>query len=147
MRAVLQRVSRGRVSVDGAAVAEIGAGLVILLGVGQGDTAVEADALAEKTSVLRIFPDDEGKMNRSLIDAGGEALVVSQFTLYADTAQGRRPSFLGAADPARAEPLVRRFAERLQQAGVPTRLGVFGAHMRVEIENDGPVTITLEREA
>jgi D-tyrosyl-tRNA(Tyr) deacylase len=126
-------------------VAEIGPGLVILLGVRRGDTAAEADALAEKTSTLRVFEDDAGKMNRSVLDAGGDALVVSQFTLLADTAKGRRPSFLDAADPAEAEPLVRRFAERLSQAGVATRLGVFGAHMLVEIENDGPVTILLER--
>ena len=145
MRAVLQRVRRGRVSVGGASVAEIGPGLVILIGVGRGDTAAEAVALAEKTSLLRIFEDSDGKMNRSLIDAGGEALVVSQFTLYADTAKGRRPSFLGAADPTEAELLVRRYADGLQQAGIATRLGVFGAHMLVEIENDGPVTIILER--
>jgi len=145
MRAVLQRVRRGRVSVDGATVAEIGAGLVILLGVGRGDTPAEAEALAEKTGVLRIFEDADGKMNRSVIDSGGEALVVSQFTLYADTAKGRRPSFLDAADPADAEPLVRRYAEDLQRAGIGTRLGVFGAHMLVEIENDGPVTVILER--
>lgn len=145
MKAVLQRARRGRVSVDGHVVAEIGPGLVVLLGVGQGDSAAEADALAEKTSVLRIFEDDQGKMNRSLLDAGGAALVVSQFTLFADTLKGRRPSFLDAADPALAEPLVRRYADRLRQAGVPTQLGVFGAHMLVEIENDGPVTILLER--
>ena len=145
MRAILQRVRRGRVSVEGATVAEIGPGLVILLGVGRGDGAAEADSLAEKTSVLRIFEDEHHKMNRSLVEAGGEALVVSQFTLYADTAKGRRPSFLDAADPAEAEPLVQRYAERLRQAGIPTRLGVFGAHMLVEIENDGPVTFILER--
>ncbi len=145
MRVVLQRVRRGRVSVDGQVVAEIGPGLVILLGVGRGDTAAEADALAEKTSVLRVFEDENGKMNRSLLEVGGEALVVSQFTLYADAAKGRRPSFLDAADPAEAEPLVRRYADWLQQAGITTRLGVFGAHMLVEIENDGPVTIVLER--
>jgi D-tyrosyl-tRNA(Tyr) deacylase len=133
------------VSIEGATVAEIGPGLVILLGVGRGDGAAEAESLAEKTSVLRIFEDEAGKMNRSLVEAGGEALVVSQFTLYADTAKGRRPSFLDAADPAEAEPLVQHYAERLRQAGIPTQLGVFGAHMLVEIENDGPVTITLER--
>jgi D-tyrosyl-tRNA(Tyr) deacylase len=144
MRAILQRARRGRVSVDGESVAEIGAGLVILLGVGRGDTAADAEALATKTTVLRIFEDDAGKMNRSLVDAGGEALVVSQFTLYADTAKGRRPSFLDAADPAEAEPLVRRYAEGLRRAGIATHLGVFGAHMLVEIENDGPVTIVLE---
>jgi D-tyrosyl-tRNA(Tyr) deacylase len=145
MRAVLQRVRRGRVSVDGRSVAEIGRGLVILLGVGRGDTAAEAESLAEKTALLRIFADDEDKMNRSLVDVGGEALVVSQFTLLADASQGRRPSFIAAADPGVAEPLVRRYAERLAAAGVPTRLGVFGAHMLVEIDNDGPVTILLER--
>ncbi len=146
MRAVIQRVRRGRVSVDGRAVAEIGPGAVILLGVGRGDTPQDAGWLAEKTAVLRIFEDDEGKMNRSLLEAGGEALVVSQFTLYADSRKGRRPSFLDAADPAEAEPLVRSFAESLHLAGVPVRLGEFGAHMLVEIENDGPVTILLERE-
>jgi len=146
MRAVIQRVRSGRVSVSGRLVAEIGAGAVILLGVGRGDTAEEARWLAEKTSVLRIFEDDEGKMNRSLIESGGEALVVSQFTLYADSHKGRRPSFLDAADPSEAEPLVRSFAEGLRLAGVPSRLGEFGAHMLVEIENDGPVTIVLERE-
>jgi D-tyrosyl-tRNA(Tyr) deacylase len=145
MRAVLQRVRHGRVSVRGEAVAEIGAGLVILLGVGRGDTLAEAEALAEKTGVLRIFEDADGKMNRSIVESGGEALVVSQFTLYADTAKGRRPSFLDAADPAEAEPLVQRYAEGLQRAGIATRLGVFGAHMLVEIQNDGPVTILLER--
>jgi len=147
MRAVIQRVRRGRVSVEGRAVAEIGPGAVILLGVGRGDTPQEAGWLAEKTAVLRIFEDGDGKMNRSLVEAGGEALVVSQFTLYADSRKGRRPSFLDAADPAEAEPLVRSFAESLQKAGVPVRLGEFGAHMLVEIENDGPVTILLERTA
>jgi D-tyrosyl-tRNA(Tyr) deacylase len=146
MRAVIQRVRRGRVSVDGHTVAEIGAGAVILLGVGRGDTTDEARWLADKTSVLRIFQDDEGKMNRSLLEAGGEALIVSQFTLYADSRKGRRPSFIDAADPAEAEPLVRHFAECLSRAGVPSRMGEFGAHMLVEIENDGPVTILLERE-
>ena len=145
MRAVIQRVRRGRVSVDGRSVAEIGPGAVILLGVGRGDTQDGARWLAEKTSVLRIFEDSEGKMNRSLLEAGGEALVVSQFTLYADTRKGRRPSFLDAAEPGEAEPLVRYFAECLGRAGIPSRLGEFGAHMLVEIENDGPVTILLER--
>ena len=144
MRAVIQRVRRGRVSVDGRLVAEIGAGAVILLGVGRGDSAEDARRLGEKTCLLRIFEDDDGKINRSLLDTGGEALVVSQFTLYADSRKGRRPSFLDAADPGEAEPLVRSFAESLRQAGVPSRLGEFGAHMLVEIENDGPVTIVLE---
>jgi D-tyrosyl-tRNA(Tyr) deacylase len=146
MRAVIQRVRRGRVSVDDRTVAEIGPGAVILLGVGRGDTPQEALWLAEKISSLRIFEDDEGKMNRSLLEAGGEALVVSQFTLYADSRKGRRPSFLDAADPAEAEPLGRSFAESLRRSGVPVRQGEFGAHMLVEIENDGPVTILLERE-
>lgn len=145
MRAVIQRVRRGRVSVAGRTVAEIGNGAVILLGVGRGDGPDEARWLAEKASQLRIYEDDQGKMNRSLVEVGGEALVVSQFTLYADTQKGRRPSFLDAADPSEAEPLVKEFASALDRAGVPTRLGEFGAHMLVEIENDGPVTIVLER--
>jgi len=147
MRAVLQRVRRGRVSVDGRPVAEIGAGLVILLGVGRGDTVEQADWLAEKTAALRIFEDDQGKMNRSIVEGEGAALVVSQFTLYADTRKGRRPSFLDAADPSQAEPLVLRFADRLRAAGIPVQTGTFGAHMLVEIENDGPVTVLLERSA
>jgi D-tyrosyl-tRNA(Tyr) deacylase len=145
MRALLQRVRRGRVSVDGRTVAEVGPGLVVLLGVGRGDTSAEAEWLAEKTSGLRIFEDDDGKMNRSLLDSGGAALVVSQFTLYADAGKGRRPSFIDAADPEVAEPLVRRYADGLRRAGVSVGLGEFGAHMLVEIENDGPVTILLER--
>lgn len=145
MRLVLQRVRRGRVSVDGRPVAAIGPGLVILIGVGQADTPDAADGLAEKVSTLRVFEDPQGKTNLSLLDIGGQALVVSQFTLYADTRKGRRPSFLDAALPESAEPLVRRFAEALTARGVPTQTGVFGAHMLVEIENDGPVTILLER--
>ncbi len=126
-------------------VAETGPGLVILLGVGRGDDEATAVWLAEKAAALRVFEDDAGKMNRSAAEIGGEALVVSQFTLYADTRKGRRPSFLDAADPAQAEPLVGTFARALTAAGVPARLGEFGAHMLVEIENDGPVTILLER--
>ena len=145
MKAVLQRVRRGRVSVDDRTVAEIGRGLVILLGVGQGDTESEARWLAEKCAVLRVFEDTEGKTNLSILDVEGEAIVVSQFTLHADTSKGRRPSFIKAADPKIAEPLVTHFAEHLAAQGVPTQLGVFGAHMLVEIENDGPVTILLER--
>ena len=147
MRAVLQRVRRGRVAVAGRRVAEIGAGLVVLLGVGRGDTAADADWLAEKVATLRIFEDGEGKSNLSVQDVGGAALVVSQFTLYADTRKGRRPSFLDAALPEAAEPLVQRFGERLASLGIPVQSGVFGAHMVVEIENDGPVTIWLERTA
>jgi D-tyrosyl-tRNA(Tyr) deacylase len=145
MRAVLQRVRRGRVSVDDRTIAEISRGLVILVGVGQGDTESEARWLAEKCAVLRVFEDAEGKTNLSVLDVEGEALVVSQFTLHADTSKGRRPSFIRAADPKIAEPLVTHFAECLAAQGVPTQLGVFGAHMLVEIENDGPVTILMER--
>lgn len=144
MRAVLQRVRRGKVSVEGRTVAEIGPGLVILLGVGHNDTEEVARALAEKTANLRIFEDDQGKMNLSVRDKDGAAIVVSQFTLYADARRGRRPSFTDAALPDTARPLVDRFAEFLAEQGVPTQTGEFGAHMLVEIENDGPVTILLE---
>ena len=145
MKAVLQRVRRGCVSVDDRTIAEISRGLVILLGVGQGDTESEASWLAEKCAVLRVFEDAEGKTNLSVLDVNGEAIVVSQFTLHADTRKGRRPSFIKAADPKIAEPLVTLFAEHLAAQGVATQLGIFGAHMLVEIENDGPVTILLER--
>ncbi len=145
MRAVVQRVRRGKVSVAGSAIAEIGPGYVILLGVGQGDTEAQARWLAEKIAVLRVFEDEAGKSNLSIQDVGGEAIVVSQFTLYADSHKGRRPSFIHAAPPAVAEPLVNRFQELLQGQGVPCQAGEFGAHMLVEIENDGPVTIILER--
>jgi D-tyrosyl-tRNA(Tyr) deacylase len=145
MRLVLQRVRRGRVTVDGKEVAAISRGLVILAGVGQDDTAEQADWLAAKVAGLRIFEDAEGKTNLSIGEVGGQALVVSQFTLYADATKGRRPSFIFAALPEVAEPLVQRFADSLAALGVPTQTGVFGAHMLVEIENDGPVTILLER--
>lgn len=144
MRIVLQRVKSGSVLVAGHAVAEIGKGLVILLGIGPRDGEEQAQALSEKIASLRIFEDEQGKMNRSLLDVGGEAIVVSQFTLYADTRKGRRPSFTDAALPETARPLVERFAELLRYLGVPTQTGEFGAHMLVEIENDGPVTIWLE---
>jgi D-tyrosyl-tRNA(Tyr) deacylase len=147
MRAVLQRVRRGRVAIEGRPVAEIGPGLVILLGVGVGDTAAEAEWMAEKAVTLRIFEDPDGKTNLSIQDVSGSALVVSQFTLYADTRKGRRPSFLDAGLPDAAAPLVERFASRLAEHGVPVERGVFGAHMVVEIENDGPFTIWLERSA
>lgn len=146
MRALVQRVRWGRVSVDERPVAEIGPGLVILLGVGQEDGESEADWLAGKIAHLRIFEDQAGKMNRSLVDVGGEALVVSQFTLYADSRKGRRPAFTAAAPPERAQPLVDYFAHALRRLGVPTQLGEFGAHMLVEIANDGPVTIWVERD-
>lgn len=145
MRVVIQRVSRGRVVVQGRLVAEIGAGLVILLGIGPEDGDEQARYLAEKIANLRIFEDDDGKMNRSLLDMGGGVIVVSQFTLYADTRKGRRPSFTDAALPEIASPLVERFAAMLRQLGVPTQTGEFGAHMLVEIVNDGPVTIWMER--
>lgn len=144
MKAVVQRARRGRVSVDGRTVAEIGAGLVILLGIGPEDEPEKAKAMARKIAFLRIFSDEQGKMNLSLRETGGSAIVVSQFTLYADTHKGHRPSFVGAAPPDTAHPLVDCFAAALDKEGVPTQTGEFGAHMLVEIENDGPVTILLE---
>ena len=146
MRLVLQRVQRGSVSVEGKEIARIGQGLVILVGVGHEDSAEHANWLAEKCANLRVFEDSQGKTNLSIKDVEGEALVVSQFTLYADTRKGRRPSFIKAALPEVAEPLVKVFAERLEMSGVPVQMGEFGAHMLVEIENDGPVTIILERD-
>lgn len=145
MRALLQRVTSGKVIVENQTVASIGHGLVILLGIGHGDGEDQARFLAEKIATLRIFEDDEGKFNLSILDKGGEAIVVSQFTLYADTRKGRRPSFTDAALPEVAAPLVDKFAELLRAQGVPTQTGVFGAHMLVEIENNGPVTIWLEK--
>jgi D-tyrosyl-tRNA(Tyr) deacylase len=130
--------------VNGEAIARIEKGLVVLLGVGQSDSEEQARLLAEKIANLRIFEDVEGKMNLSLLQINGAAIVVSQFTLYADAAKGRRPSFVGAAAPEVAEPLVMKFAEMLTRLGVPTQTGKFGAHMLVEINNDGPVTIWLE---
>lgn len=146
MRVIIQRVRQGRVSVQGRAVAEIGAGVVILLGIGLQDGEEQARYLVGKIANLRIFEDEDGKMNRSLLDIGGGAIVVSQFTLYADTRKGRRPSFTDAAPPEIASPLVERFAELLRRQGVPTQTGEFGAHMLVEIANDGPVTIWMERQ-
>jgi D-tyrosyl-tRNA(Tyr) deacylase len=145
MRALIQRVSSGKVIVDGQTIAQIGQGLVILLGIGHGDGEEQAVFLAEKTANLRIFEDEAGKTNLSILDVGGEAIVVSQFTLYADTRKGRRPSFTDAALPDLAAPLVERFAGLLRGHGVPTQTGQFGAHMLVEIHNDGPVTIWLEK--
>lgn len=144
MRVVLQRVRRGRVSVAGRSIAEIGPGLVILLGIGPQDGEGQARYLVEKIANLRIFEDEAGKMNRSLLESGGQAIVVSQFTLYADTRKGRRPSFTDAAPPEIASLLVERFAELLREQGVAAQTGEFGAHMLVEIENDGPVTILIE---
>ena len=146
MRALLQRVSHASVTVDGNIVGQIGQGLLVLLGVGQGDGEAQVKVLADKIAYLRIFGDDEGKMNRSLLDIGGEVLVVSQFTLYADTRRGRRPGFTDAAPPSLAEPLVERFKEAIAAYGLKVAGGVFGAYMQVELVNDGPVTIWLDSE-
>ena len=146
MRALLQRVSRASVTVDEQVVGKIGQGLLVLLGVGRDDSEVHVKALADKIVYLRIFGDDEGKMNRSLLDIGGEVLVVSQFTLYADTRRGRRPSFTDAAPPSIAEPLVERFKDAIAAYGLTVADGIFGAYMQVELLNDGPVTIWLDSE-
>jgi D-tyrosyl-tRNA(Tyr) deacylase len=146
MRAVIQRVREATVSVDGVVVGQIGPGLLVLLGVGGGDGLAEAALLAEKIAHLRIFPDDEGRFNRALLDAGGSALVVSQFTLYADVRRGRRPSFSDAAQPELAAPLVEAFVAALRRQGVTVATGSFGAHMQVALINDGPVTIILDSE-
>ena len=145
MRAVVQRVRRASVAVDGEPTRVIGPGLLILIGVAHADTEAEARWMAEKCANLRIFSDDAGKMNRSLLEAGGEALVVSQFTLYGDARKGRRPSFVHAAPPERADRLYLRMAECLREAGVArVETGTFQAHMLVSLENDGPVTILLD---
>jgi D-tyrosyl-tRNA(Tyr) deacylase len=144
MRAVVQRVSSARVTVDGVVVGEIGAGVCVLLGVASGDTEVTAERLAGRIARLRVFENEDGRFDRSLLDAEGAALVVSQFTLIADTSKGNRPSFSGAARPERAEPLYKAFCDALRTCGVPTEQGAFGERMRVEITNDGPVTIVLE---
>jgi D-tyrosyl-tRNA(Tyr) deacylase len=146
MRALLQRVSRASVTVNGRVVGEIGPGFLVLLGIGSDDSETQIRTLAEKIVHLRVFEDDEGKMNRSLLDTGGQVLVVSQFTLYADTRKGRRPSFTGAAPPAIAEPLCERFKDAVAAYGLQVAGGVFGAHMDVELLNDGPVTIWLDSE-
>lgn len=144
MRTVLQRVSRASVSVEGAEVASIGSGLCLLVGVAPADGPHEVDVTAGKVAGLRIFPDEEGRMNRSISDVGGEILVVSQFTLLGDVKKGRRPSFAGAAGPERAEPLIGELVAALRLRGIPTSEGVFGAHMVVELVNDGPVTLVLD---
>lgn len=145
MRLLIQRVSQASVTVDEQTISSIGNGLLILVGVGHDDGEEQAKFLAEKAANLRIFEDEQGKTNLSVLDVKGEAIVVSQFTLYADTRKGRRPSFIDAALPEVAEPLVARFAELLRGHGVPTQTGKFGAHMLVEIHNNGPVTIWLEK--
>ena len=145
MRAVVQRVKKASVSVDGKVVGAIGPGLMILVGVKEGDTEAEAQWLASKVATLRIFGDDEGKLNRSVLDMGGKALVVSQFTLYADCRKGRRPSFVEAARPEVADPLVDKFVEFLHTEGLHVETGIFQAEMLVEIYNDGPVTVIIDK--
>lgn len=144
MRAVIQRVSEASVTVAGQVVGQIGRGLLVLLGVGHADGPGEAQQLAAKIAAMRIFPDDDGRFNRSVLDVGGAVLVVSQFTLYADTRRGRRPGFSDAAPPELAAPLVDTFADALRAQGLEVALGRFGAHMQVALVNDGPVTIMLD---
>ena len=147
MRAVVQRVTEASVAVGGEIVARIGPGLLALVAARHGDDAAAARWLAEKLVHLRIFDDDEGKLNRSVLDTGGSALIVSQFTLYGDARKGRRPSYIDAAPPEAAEPLVEAVAEAMRGLGVPTQTGRFRAHMRVTLVNDGPVTLILETPA
>ena len=145
MRLLIQRVSRASVTVNEQTISRIGKGLLILLGIGHADGEEQAAFLAEKVANLRIFEDEQGKTNLSILDVKGEAIVVSQFTLYADTRKGRRPSFIDAAMPEVASGLVDRFVQLLREHGVPTQTGQFGAHMQVQIHNDGPMTIWLEK--
>lgn len=145
MRIVAQRVVEARVTVEGETVGEIGQGLLLLVGIGRGDDEKELRWLANKVLDLRIFEDEEGRMDRSLLDVGGAILAVPQFTLYGDVRKGRRPSFDRAAPPQEAAPLFQRFVEQLKQSGLLVEQGVFGAHMEVELLNDGPVTLILER--
>ncbi|GIV57844.1 MAG: D-tyrosyl-tRNA(Tyr) deacylase [Bacteroidetes bacterium] len=148
MVALVQRVREAHVEVDGEVVGRIGRGLLILLGVHTSDTEAEADWLAKKCAQLRIFPDEAGRMNRSVCDIGGEALVVSQFTLYGDARKGNRPSFVASAPPERAEPLYAYFTDRLaEHLGRPVPTGVFGAMMNVHLVNEGPVTLWVEKRA
>lgn len=144
MRALVQRVSEARVTVDGTVRGAIGTGLLVLLGAAGGDGPAEADTLARKAAVLRVFPDADGRMNRDVREAGGGVLVVPQFTLYGDARRGRRPDFVRAARPEVAEPLFERFCATLAAEGVPVARGVFRAHMQVALVNDGPVTLLLE---
>ena len=144
MRALLQRTTAASVRVAGEVVGEIDRGLVILVGIGPEDTEATADQMAQKSAELRLFRDDAGRTNRSLLDTGGGALVISQFTLYADTRRGRRPGFTGAAPPDDAERLYERFADALRELGVTVATGRFGAEMAVELVNDGPFTIWLD---
>jgi len=144
MRVLVQRVSHASVTVDGGLVAEIGAGLLALVGVAHGDSAAAARKLAAKTARLRVFQDSAGLMNLAVPDVGGEVLAVSQFTLYADTSRGNRPSFTAAAAPSQGEAVYEAYVAALRAEGVPVKTGIFGAHMLVELLNDGPVTILLE---
>ncbi|HEX5672280.1 MAG TPA: D-aminoacyl-tRNA deacylase [Acidimicrobiia bacterium] len=146
MRAVVQRVIRAQVEVEGRIVGEIGTGLVALVGVMASDGLADANALAQKLVDLRVFADDDGKMNRSVIDVAGAILVVSQFTLYGDVRRGRRPSFTEAAPPARAQPLIEAVVEATGSRGVRVERGAFGAHMQLAMTNDGPVTLIIEIE-
>jgi D-tyrosyl-tRNA(Tyr) deacylase len=145
MRAVVQRVSSAQVRVKGEVVGKTGKGLLILLGVAPTDTDAEADWMAEKCAGLRIFEDDEGKMNRSLQEVGGEALVISQFTLFGDCRKGKRPSFVGAAPPEVAEKLYEKFVAALRNRGIRTETGIFAARMEVELTNYGPVTLIIDK--
>lgn len=145
MRALIQRVSEAQVSLDDQVHASIGGGILVLLGVSKEDSQAELDWVARKTVNLRIFSDDEGKMNRSLLDIGGEALIVSQFTLYGNTAKGNRPGFDQAMEPSAAEALYERFCDTVERYGVPVKRGVFGGDMAVSLVNDGPVTLLVEK--
>ena len=144
MRAIIQRVNSSQVIVEGKTIADISKGMLILLGIGPDDDQAKSTAMAKKLAQLRIFEDEQGKMNLSLLDTGGAAIVVSQFTLFADTRKGNRPSFVGAAPPEKASPLVDHFVGELRKFGIPTQTGEFGAHMLVNLQNDGPVTIWME---
>ena len=147
MRVVLQRVSRASVTIDGRTAGAVGRGFCLLVGLTHGDTDATVDWMADKVAGLRLFSDADGKMNLGLVEVGGAVLVISQFTLYGDTAKGRRPSFVDAARPEQAIPLYERFVAALGQRGLQVATGEFGAHMEVEIHNDGPVTLILERNA
>ncbi len=144
MRAVIQRVKSASVTVEGRVVSEIREGLLVFLGVAQEDTLADIDYMANKIANLRIFEDDQGRMNLSILDINGEALVVSQFTLYGDCRKGRRPSFIAAARPEKADPLYQEFMDKISQLGVPVKAGIFQAMMDVELINDGPVTMLLD---
>ena len=142
---MIQRVSEAKVEVEQTVVGEIAHGLLILFGAGQGDSTAEADWLATKTAELRVFADEQGKMNRSLVDVGGAALVVSQFTLLGDCRKGRRPAFTAAAPPDHADPLYQHYCRQLESAGIPVQTGIFAADMQVSLVNDGPVTLVIDR--